>query len=188
MTAPSRATPTGRAYLDLRNQARREGRPTQQLLTFYALERWLARLAASPYATRFILKGGMLLAAIDTRRPTVDADALARGIPSDHASIAAIVRQIASLPDPDSGLGGDQDGVTFVADSLTIRTIREEGAYTGVRVALTAQLATASVKVSLDINFGDPVTPTPPAGLATVCSPRHPAGGGPRLPPGNRPR
>ena len=91
MTAVDRRTPAGRAYLDLQNQARRTSTTTQQLLTFFALERWLARLSASPYASRFILKGGVLLAALDARRPTLDADALARGTPMDHATIAAIV-------------------------------------------------------------------------------------------------
>lgn len=37
----------------------------------------LARLAASPYAADFVLKGGMLLATLDARRPTADADLMA---------------------------------------------------------------------------------------------------------------
>ena len=59
MTRPTRQTPAGRAYLDLQNQARRDGRGTQQLLTLYVVERWLARLARSPYANQFVLKDGM---------------------------------------------------------------------------------------------------------------------------------
>jgi hypothetical protein len=82
MTQPTRATPAGRAYLDLQNRARREGRGTQELLTLYVVERWLARLSASPYSDQFVLKGGMLLAAYDARRPTVDVDALARRVPN----------------------------------------------------------------------------------------------------------
>jgi len=62
MTQPTRQTPASRAYLDLQNRARREGRGTQELLTLYVVERWLARLSSSPYADRFVLKGGMLLA------------------------------------------------------------------------------------------------------------------------------
>jgi hypothetical protein len=58
VSRPTRADPTGRAYLDLQNRARREGRPTQALLVMYVLERFLARLAASPYANQFVLKGG----------------------------------------------------------------------------------------------------------------------------------
>jgi len=63
VSRPTRADPAGRACLDLQNRARREARPTQTLLVMYAPERFLARLAASPYADQFVLKGGMLLAA-----------------------------------------------------------------------------------------------------------------------------
>ena len=50
MSRPSRDTPAGRAYLDLQNRARAEARGTQELLTLYVVERWLARLSPSPYA------------------------------------------------------------------------------------------------------------------------------------------
>lgn len=73
---PTRADTGGRAYLDLRNRARREGRSTQELLVLYVLERFLARLAVSPYADQFVLKGGLLLAVLDVRRPTADAESL----------------------------------------------------------------------------------------------------------------
>jgi hypothetical protein len=78
MSRPTRDTPAGRAYLDLQNRARAEARRTQELLVLYVVERWLARLSASPYADQFVLKGGMLLAAFDARRPTADADTFAR--------------------------------------------------------------------------------------------------------------
>jgi hypothetical protein len=42
VSRPTRADPAGRAYLDLQNRARREGRPTQALLVMYVLERFLA--------------------------------------------------------------------------------------------------------------------------------------------------
>lgn len=45
---PTRASVAGRAYLDLQNLARRSGRPTDELHQLYALEGFLARLAASP--------------------------------------------------------------------------------------------------------------------------------------------
>jgi hypothetical protein len=49
MTRPSRATASGRAYLDLQARARREGRPADELLTLYLLERILQRLSVSVY-------------------------------------------------------------------------------------------------------------------------------------------
>lgn len=120
----------------------------------YVVERWLARLSRSPYVDDFVLKGGMLLAAFGTRRPTVDADTLARNISADQGSVATRIASIAALPDPD-------DGVEFVAGTLTTSTIRENAAYLGVRAVMTARIATAQVRFRLDISFGDPVTPAP---------------------------
>lgn len=78
----------------------------------YVVERWLSRMTRSPYAEDFILKGGMLLACFDTRRPTVDADALARNMASDEESVAHRVAEIAAIVDPD-------DGVVFLPETVT---------------------------------------------------------------------
>lgn len=154
MIRVSRDSPAGHAYLDLQNRARREKRTTQELLTMYVVERWLARLARSPYAQDFVLKGGMLLAAFGHRRPTVDADTLARNMAADEETAAGRVAEIARIPDPD-------DGVVFQPHTMTATRIRDEALYSGIRVTLPARLATAQVKLRLDINFGDPVTPQP---------------------------
>jgi hypothetical protein len=154
MTRTNRETATGRAYLDLQNQARREGRGTQELLTLYVVERWLARLSRSSYLDDFVLKGGMLLAVFGRRRPTVDADALARNMPSDQDAVTARVSEIAALPDP-------EDGVEFLIETLSTSVIRDDALYSGVRVSMEATIAKAKVKFRLDVNFGDPVTPAP---------------------------
>jgi hypothetical protein len=39
MSRPTRDTVAGRAYLDLQNRTRAEGRATQELLTLYVVER-----------------------------------------------------------------------------------------------------------------------------------------------------
>jgi hypothetical protein len=121
----------------------------------YVVERWLARLSASPYADQFVLKGGMLLAAFGARRPTADADALARNLSNDEATVVARVVDIAN-----QALAQD-DGVSFLTDSVTSRVIRDDELYSGVRIAMDCAVATARVKLRLDINFGDPVTPEP---------------------------
>jgi hypothetical protein len=122
----------------------------------YVVERWLARLAASDSAEDFILKGGMLLAAFGNRRPTQDADALARNMSDDQATVAGRVAEIAALASPD----GD-DGVEFLPATIKTRLIRDDALYSGVRVTMGAKIATADVRLRLDINFGDPVTPAP---------------------------
>lgn len=154
MNRPTRATVSGRAYLDLQNRARAEGRGTQELLTLDVVERWLARLSVSPYRDRFVLKGGMLLAAFDARRPTADADILARQLSNDQDTVLAHVVEIARQPLPD-------DGVEFRTGTVTARVIRDDELYSGVRIAMDCAIATAIVKLRLDVNFGDPITPGP---------------------------
>ena len=95
---PTRATVAGRAYLDLQNLARRQGRPTDELHQMYALEGFLARLAISSYAGQLILKGGVLLAAYEARRPTRDAGLQARRLPDQATETLSTARHIAGLP------------------------------------------------------------------------------------------
>ena len=47
----------------LLNQARAQGRPFQELLQYFAMERFLYRLSRSRFAEQFILKGALLLTA-----------------------------------------------------------------------------------------------------------------------------
>jgi Nucleotidyl transferase AbiEii toxin, Type IV TA system len=162
MSRPTRAAAGGRAYLDLQNLARRDRRSTQELLVLYVLERFLARLAISRHREKFVLKGGMLLAALSARRPTVDADLLATHLSNETDEVLTRVVEITSTPmSPD-------DGVAFRSDTAKARIIREGDLYSGVRVTMTATVAEAAVKLQLDINFGDPVTPAP----ATITYPR----------------
>lgn len=60
----------------LLNRARAEGRPFQELLQYFAMERFLYRLAKSAFADRFVLKGALLLTAWNApvTRPTMDID------------------------------------------------------------------------------------------------------------------
>ena len=121
-------------------------------MTLYVVERWLARLSASPYAEDFVLKGGMLLAAYDARRPTADV-ALARGVVNDQDTVVARITDVADQ--------AADDGVEFLTDTAVAGPIREEAFYRGVRVAMDSRIATAIVRDRLDVNFGDPVTPAP---------------------------
>jgi hypothetical protein len=55
----------------------------------------------------------------------------------------------------------EEDGVEFLVDTISAASIREGDLYAGTRVSMTARVSTATVKLKLDINFGDPVTPAP---------------------------
>ncbi|MBS2967126.1 nucleotidyl transferase AbiEii/AbiGii toxin family protein, partial [Actinocrinis puniceicyclus] len=152
-TRPTRATTGGRAYLDLRNLARRQGRPTDELHQLYALEGFLSRLTISPYADRLVLKGGVLLAAFGSRRPTRDIDLCADHLSGELDAMREVVRAIAAIP--------LDDGLQIDPDSATAEPIRDEHEYPGVRVTLTATLSAARLTFHVDINIGDPVSPAP---------------------------
>jgi len=138
---PTRATVAGRAYLDLQNLARKQHRPTDELHQLYALEGFLTRLASSPYAGRFVLKGGVLLAAYDARRPTRDIDMQAQAIANERETIPKLVRDIAERmtadfahnldhalsglpPDNTAGTPTSLDGVALLRDVLRQRARR----------------------------------------------------------------
>jgi hypothetical protein len=154
VSRPTRQSISGRAFLDLQSLAKRQSRDTGELLTIYALEGFLARLAASARRDDFVLKGGVLLAAYSARRPTRDIDLLATALSNDLAVALASVREIAGM---DIG-----DGLHFETNAASAETIREDDEYAGIRVAITARLATAVLPIHVDINVGDPVSP--PAG------------------------
>lgn len=150
---PSRDTPAGRAYNDLRNLARKQKRDPAEYITLYALEGFLARLAASQCAADLVLKGGVLLAAFAARRPTRDIDFAARGFANDIPEVEKRVRSILAVP--------RDDGLEFDVHSVSGEQIRDEADYNGIRVKMTARLATAQIALHLDMNFGDPIWPAP---------------------------
>lgn len=139
-------------YRALQRRARQEGRGTQELLELYIHERFLCRLAGSRYKEQLVLKGGMLLAALDARRATRDADFLARRLPHEQAALGRVIGEIATI--------ALEDGVTFDPTRISMTAIREEANYPGLRAKLPAALDTARLNLALDINFGDLVTPT----------------------------
>ena len=162
MTAPrranaTRATADGRAYLDLRSEAKKAGRATAEYLRLYALEGFLTRLAVSPHARHLVLKGGVLLAAYDLRRPTADIDfaALAQSREIDH--VRQLVVEVARTVLPP----GQDDGLQFDTSDAHAESIRDEDEYNGVRVTLRARLATANETFHVDVNVGDPIWPQP---------------------------
>ncbi|MGH3351749.1 MAG: nucleotidyl transferase AbiEii/AbiGii toxin family protein [Nocardioides sp.] len=155
MSRISRGTPAGDAYLDLRNRAQRDGRPTQELLQLYVLEAFLSRLAASEVRGKFVLKGGVLLAAFALRRPTRDVDLAGLDLANDAEAVLGLVTSVVSVQPQ------DDDGVEFLPDTANAEVIREEDEYSGVRISMDARLASARLPFHVDINVGDPIWPAP---------------------------
>lgn len=96
MDRPTRATTAGQAFIALRAKASSSGRTTAEYLRLYALEGFLLRLSASPLRDRFVLKGGVLLAAYNLRRPTADVDLAAIHIPNEVESVRQLVADVAA--------------------------------------------------------------------------------------------
>ena len=150
---PRHETPAGDAFLAIQKLARSTGGDVQELLTLYALEGLLTRVAVSSYREDFVLKGGVLLAAFSLRRPTKDIDLQATGIANDADAVLQRVREIAAI-DVD-------DGLVLGRRVITAHTIREDDKYAGIRVRLLATLGRARLPVGIDVNFGDPIWPAP---------------------------
>jgi predicted nucleotidyltransferase component of viral defense system len=149
----SNDTLAGRRYLDLQREAKRTGRPTDELIQLYALECFLDRLVHSRFADTFILKGGVLLAALDARRPTRDIDFAVRAIENTTEVILSAVQTIAAI--------SLEDGMEFDSNGATAETIREEDSYSGIRVTLGGKLSRAMIRFHVDVNVGDPIWPGP---------------------------
>ena len=64
----------------LQNHARSTNRPFQEVLEYFAMERFLYRLTQSPHAEKFVLKGALMFTVwgAPATRPTKDIDLLAR--------------------------------------------------------------------------------------------------------------
>jgi predicted nucleotidyltransferase component of viral defense system len=156
-SAPTRAAVDGRAYLELRSIARKAGRASDEYLRLYALEGFLLRLAASFNSGDFVLKGGVLLAAYQLRRPTADIDFAALNTANDVESIKSLIIAVANIQLPQE----QDDGLVFDTSHADAVSIREEDEYNGVRVTLQAALSTAQMRFHVDVNVGDPIWPHP---------------------------
>ncbi len=126
------------------------------LLSRYGTERFLYRLSISRYSDRFILKGASLFLVWkgQSYRVTRDVDLLSFGNPGVEA-LADIFREICEVDCP------QDDGISYIVDSLRIEEIREDNEYDGVRIKLNGFLNQAKIPLQIDIGFGDAVTPAP---------------------------
>jgi predicted nucleotidyltransferase component of viral defense system len=140
-------------YQKLLNRARETGRPFDELLQYYAMERFLYRLSQSEHANSFILKGALLFRIWDVpdSRATRDMDFLAFVVNTTD-ELTRIVQKILTMDVPDDGLAFDFDSVSAVR-------IKEDADYEGVRITFRGQLGNARLRMQVDVAFGDVVHP-----------------------------
>lgn len=140
----------------LLNLMKESGYPYMYLLARYFNERMLYRVSISSYREYFLLKGGSLLYAIDglETRPTIDVDFMADRLDRDREHLKGIFADILSIPCV-------EDGVIFDIETLDIEPIAVDKKYPGTRLLFTAHMDSIVHPMSIDIGFGDVVTPYP---------------------------
>jgi predicted nucleotidyltransferase component of viral defense system len=135
----------------IRNIAKQKNIPAQVILQNYMFERLLVRLSASEYKEKFVLKGGMLVAAIVglDNRATMDLDTTLKNLPLTPEAIRSALETICGIT--------YDDGVSF--EIGTISPIREDDIYGGYRVMLNARFDTMITPLRIDVSTGDAITP-----------------------------
>ena len=155
MTSPRNVPASVRQRL--LNRARSDRRPFNELLQYFAMERFLYRLSQSAHADRFVLKGALMLRVWQSPepRPTMDIDLLGR-TRTEEAGVLAQVRDILSVD-------VEADGLAFNPASIRTERITEGADYEGIRTRFQGALGTARIHMQIDIGFGDVVYPEPEA-------------------------
>ena len=140
----------------LLNISKKENVFHQTILTRYFQERLLYRMSQTRYRSNFYLKGGALMYAYEkfVARPTLDIDFLGSNISNEGESIIAAFREICSV-------SYEEDGITFDNDNITAQEIIEFKDYHGVRLSIPVRMDSISQVLTMDIGFGDVVTPKP---------------------------
>ena len=143
---------TARQLKDLvRNLSKKKSADAQILMRNYMMERFLERISLSEYKNQFILKGGMLVAAMVglDARATMDLDATIKGTNVSVEDVEMIISQIISIP--------LDDGVSFRVKRIS--EIMEEADYPGVRVSMETKFDGVIIPLKIDISTGDVITP-----------------------------
>lgn len=133
----------------LKNEAEKQARPFAEVLQYYVMERFLYRLSKTKYATKFILKGGLLFYVwnIPLRRATRDIDF--RGyVANDDEVLFEIFKEIVEVPAP-------EDGIIFDTESIVVEETQIDADYQGTRAKFTALLGRSRIPVQIDVGFSD---------------------------------
>jgi predicted nucleotidyltransferase component of viral defense system len=130
------------------------GRGFNEILVYYGMERFLARLSHSKFKSQFVLKGALALHVLksDLARATRDIDFLAFES-NDPIEMKKIIQKICEIQ--------MEDGIIFDLKSIKSEIIKEDADYPGVRISLNAKLDAAKIPLQLDIAVGDLMTPEP---------------------------
>lgn len=143
---------TARQLKDLiRNLSKTKSADAQILMRNYMMERFLERISLSEYRDKFILKGGMLVAAMVglDARSTMDIDATVKGATVGIEEVENMIASIVSVR--------IDDGVTFRLKRVS--EIMDEAEYPGIRVSMETEFDHVITPLKIDISTGDAITP-----------------------------
>ena len=137
----------------LLNIAKASDRPFQETLQYFAMERFLYRLTQTPHASKFILKGALMLTVwrASTIRPTKDIDLL--------GNMSNRVDDLMSVFRDACHQAVESDGLDFDPDSIAGVVIKEDADYEGVRITFRGSLQNIPISMQVDVGFGDIVFP-----------------------------
>jgi len=135
----------------VRNMSKSDSNKAMIIIRNYVMERFLERLAVSPYRDNLILKGDTLVSAMVglDNRSTMDVDTTVKNLTLTEEKAHEIVSEIISIP--------LDDGMTFTIASVT--TIMDDADYPGVRVQLDTCLETMHTPLKIDFSTDDVITP-----------------------------
>ena len=135
----------------IKNYAKSNKIAAQVVLQNYMFERFLERLSVSEYSEKFVVKGGMLIAAIvglDTRS-TMDLDTTLKNLPLTEEQILTALTSICEID--------LEDDVSFEIKSVSM--IRKGDIYGGYCARIDAVYDTIITPLSIDVSTGDVITP-----------------------------
>ena len=141
---------TARQLKDLiRNLSKNKSADAQILMRNYMMERFLERISLSEYRDKFILKGGMLVAAMVglDARSTMDIDATVKGATVGIEEVENMIASIVSVP--------LDDGVEFRVKRIS--EIMDEAEYPGIRVSMETEFdgVITPLKIYMEIKEPD---------------------------------
>lgn len=153
----------------LLNLARARQRPFNEIVQYYAMERFLARLCRTPYVEQFVLKGALALRTwgFSETRATRDIDFVvwsaegvrltldSAGVSNTSNAIVVILEQCLCIDMP------EEDGIQFDPKTIGVEVIVGQTDEAGLRVTFRGKLGTVQLAMQIDIGLGDAVEPPP---------------------------
>lgn len=135
----------------IKSVAKQNDADARTLMRIYMMERFLERLAESKYRDNFIIKGGILVAAMVgvAHRSTMDIDISMKNL---NLSAEDALRVVNEIKDIDIG-----DSVTFEVKEVS--NIMDEMEYPGIRITMNVIMGRLITPLKIDISTGDTITP-----------------------------